>query len=521
MPQTKKSKSGQNGESHHNCACNSCKEKQKKNVGVRKNPVLTKFDSNKKPCKVETEKDEECKCEECKCVDCRDSKIKQSSYRNNNLTRVGSEKMSGYDITFIQKSDSLSSLLKKYNTDSQTLKNLNGGYIPSSGILKVPRQEPNLPTLFQRPQNNLADYLSQKSQELRSRSPQFKVPTWVVPNDSIEVDGKRVFVSEIVNRAISFKRSIPSYVYDSLDDNEKVILDLPIMMVKMKMYYAAFCAMYWLDPDRDERGKEKINEENKVIVKFPFESVIKYKRAKVKLDEAIEEFDNAQWLTYSDYIKYINSKYESSGLASTYLYHSSKKPVENAINSILTNLNSGKIDCVQINDLDKSKRLVKDMTLFNIVELGSVFGDLDDLGAAWGRFTFRMYYNGVITKNDTESKKYKSISKGVYTLKVTSAKVRAWDEYEFGKGSGWEPLDKWQILGVWKWDLNNPEVLKNPGYSVSDAYFLLQNSTFRSLSEKLTDGCNKKIGRDFYIASYFYYLNEFNLPDCIKHFSQQ
>lgn len=245
----------------------------------------------------------------------------------------------------------------------------------------------------------------------------------------------RIFGDNIIERQNKFISRIPKEVYDRLKDEFLLILHLPEIMVKLDWLHGALCQIHWLEGS----GKS---------LKFPYEFFMSEKRVENVDRKNLEEyFKEIMCLDKSDC--FVSTS--EGDRANLFLYNTKWDRVKDALSKFKENLPQKRTGEPIGNDLklfyekseyEKAKKDAPKMkeyineSYFQSFELGSEL-DLDDVGAALGKYSLRCYYQGNLN--------IEPLSKH-YFLAIKSIKCRFFDDFCFedDKTSFFS-----QCLGVW------------------------------------------------------------------------
>jgi Family of unknown function (DUF6402) len=302
-------------------------------------------------------------------------------------------------------------------------------------------------------------------------------------DDSITVEGVKYDYNEIKRRVDLINKKFSSII-SKLTEEEKTILNLPLLEWNYGFRYGAVMSIHWL-------------EASKKSIKLDYSFFVSGNRLK--------NIDIINLKSYFEHLEYLceqNFGYSPSNPDGVWLFLFN--------DSIPAIKKSRDLFLKQINILEKSTRFGDYEDLSNVIEkpkvknnlfqsfdIGSYTGDLDDVGAALGRFSLRCYFKGILNKNDQ--------SNGIkWFLNIEEIGVRFVDEFsfndprkEFLSPSSWTS----QNLGFWKNDINNPDVTRNIVASIIDEkYVKITNEDFIKLKEKAKKN-GITIGGDFLIYS--------------------
>jgi len=276
--------------------------------------------------------------------------------------------------------------------------------------------------------------------------------------------------SDLDVRLSTIKKQI-NKIYDSLNEEEKFILELPLHEWNLGYKFGAYCMLNWLEGSTQS-------------LKF------QYDRFMIPRLKNIDKTSIENYFGSLRYLSVDNLGYTPSGInnPNQYLYNTSLKTVKNSHDLFLSDykkyLDTGKI----IGDYENfnshiSDKLIKN-NFFNSVDFGSSFGDFDDLGVSVGKFSLRMYYRGFLYSGNT-----------VKVLEIQDVATRFVDTYSFNDNNSWYS----QPLGCWNININTPGVARLRLYPI-DGKICVENRDFINLKEKVNKK-EVKIGGDFLIYS--------------------
>lgn len=284
-------------------------------------------------------------------------------------------------------------------------------------------------------------------------------------DDFIIINSKKVFKYEILNRQRIIKKNIAINVYNNLSIEEKLIIDLPVLLIKLNWPYAAFCQLHWLEGSGDD-----------VII--PYDYIYSYQRVKDVYQEMIDSFKKMEYASYDDYVN-ATGKIMTDGSADFLMYDfnltdSAYIAYQKSLEYINTIKDFGEHIFGNFNFDEPPPK----MNIVRSFKIGSVFGTFDDLGTSLGRFSLRVYVKGVLQDQDLVDDHYRKLY-----LNILEIGFRFYDEFSFNGN------DK---LGDWKYDLVNVE---EPERYNRD-WISLHDSNYRSLRNR-----DIGLGNDFNIKS--------------------
>jgi len=297
--------------------------------------------------------------------------------------------------------------------------------------------------------------------------------------NSIIVDGIKYDLNEISNRVNNIKNKIKSF-YDELSDEEKLIIDLPIIQWNLNYKHGAVMIIHWLE------GSKK-------SIKLSYDFFMSENRVK--------DIDKKNLELYLKEIKYLSIEsigyYPSNpdGL-NFFLFNDSIPSIKKSldlfykkIKKLTKNSNIGNFDDLSTHIDEKVK--VKD-NFFQSFSIGSSIGNFDDIGTALGRYSYRVYFKGFLSKDEISEK---------WVLDIEAVGGRFIDEFSFNDNIEFLNPTSWksQSLGCWKNSLKDPSVSRLKTPLISDK-ICLENKDFKNLKIKaLKKGI--LIGGDFLIYS--------------------
>jgi len=202
---------------------------------------------------------------------------------------------------------------------------------------------------------------------------------------------------------------VASGKYSLLTDKEYFILDLPIILWKLGWRNAAMFALNWI----------KNGDSLELSDQFFIMNYVRAKIASKQTKDAFSSYNNSENL-YDLSIGSVKSNHD------LLLY-------------ICSNMNVGD-SLIFGNNFNNLPTNISDPTPVNFIgstSIGSKFGDLDDLGASFGRFRYSKYVNGTLHK----------ITNNLAHFNINSICFRFGDTFSFNDDD---------ILGSWIDDVYTP-----------------------------------------------------------------
>ncbi len=292
----------------------------------------------------------------------------------------------------------------------------------------------------------------------------------IFSGNSFSINGKKLTISDLRVRHQKIKNKMTTAQLNSLTKQEKLILDLPIIMANLGWLYSAYCQLHWL---------EALGDTVVVPYDFPFE----YNRAKESIITMKANIKKAKYASINEYNNLV--KFSLDGSASYLLYdfdiESCQKAYDKAIKYLKTIVDYEDHIFGNFNFDEPPEKL----NLIRSYVIGSKFGDLDDLGGSFGRFSLRVYVKGKVKKQEFANSEWNK-----FYLNITEVGIRFIDQFNF-EGE--------QYLGAWKHDIINSE-LPNRLHTPS-GWIDLTNADYQRLSNR-----NLGIGQKFIIQSEVHYL---------------
>jgi hypothetical protein len=260
-------------------------------------------------------------------------------------------------------------------------------------------------------------------------------------------------------------------IWSKLTEEEKLIVDLPLIEWKLGFKYGAVCIVHWL-------------EGSKTSLKFPYDffTSVEYLKG-IDVENIKKRFKNTR------YISIDNLGYTPSDPETVFLYNTSINSINKAYLKAKENLK--KVDDFGINT-PKGTDIADNTVSYNLVEsfsIGDPYGKFDEVGVALGRFSQKVYITGGVRKNENQP---------TYLLSIDNFETRFTDIFTFDDSGIWEEYIRSQELGCWSKDVNNASVSKL--YYPYSNKICLQNNDFIKLKNKAKE-IGMVIGGDFMIYS--------------------
>lgn len=291
---------------------------------------------------------------------------------------------------------------------------------------------------------------------------------------------KTIYTYEVILKKINIIKKSLSSIYENLSDEEKLIIDLPLIEWKLNYKHGAVMILLWLE------GKTE-------SVKLEYDFFMSETRVK-----DIDKLNLKEYLKNVKYLSAENLGYYPSNPdgVNLFLFDDSIKGVRNSLELFNKNLKKLKSNTFIGDYKNLSEKIVKDPIIkdnfFNSFSIGSSLGNIDNIGTALGRYSYRVYFKGILNKNTSSNK---------WILNIEEIAGRFVDEFSFNDGNTNLNPKTWksQSLGCWNHSLKEPDVsrLKTPLFSDK---ICLENQDFISLRNKAIKK-GVKIGVDFLIYS--------------------
>lgn len=287
------------------------------------------------------------------------------------------------------------------------------------------------------------------------------IPSNTNPN-FITINGKIITSADIRSRLLIFKNKIPVEISKKFSNKEKLILDLPIILDNIGWIYSAYCQLHWLE------GKGN-------NVEVPYDFPAKYDRTKETIQEMVNHLITVKYASLDEYNDLV--QFSLNGDSKDLLYNIDLDSCQTAYNKSISYLKTI-YDLAEypIGNFNFDEAPPK-LNFFRSYTIGSSFGDLDDLGGSFGRFSLRVYYKGKVKNQNWPHLDYSK-----FHLNITEIGFRFIDEFSFNGN---------QNLGYWLHDTVNSVP---PSKFNSDDLINLNNSDYAGLSKK-------GIGKDFVLKT--------------------
>lgn len=294
----------------------------------------------------------------------------------------------------------------------------------------------------------------------------------------------RIFGDSIIERQKKFINRIPKEVYAQLKEKHKLILHLPEIMVKLDWLHGALCQIHWLEGSGES-------------LTFPYDFFMSEERVKNVDRKNLEGyFTDIRYLSIEN-LSFAPSNPDGKNL---FLYDALDDTTK-AYRSFYRNLAKRTANgTIGGNEKFKKNKRDNDVPVnenfFQSFSVGSELGDFDDIGAALGLYAQRCYYQGFLYKEDGYNH---------WLLDINSVKCRFFDDFNFkDKELSLNPKTWYsQPLGVWNFDLNNPQKPVRTFLEIiieDGKWYRLCNVTFRDL-KSILQKCLVNPCEDFYIHS--------------------
>jgi hypothetical protein len=262
------------------------------------------------------------------------------------------------------------------------------------------------------------------------------------------------YSKQVIQNGVDFVNTIITKNKIALTKEEKLIVDLPLIMWGIGWYYSAAFMSNWMVG----HGK---------TFHTPYEWLKNYERFNVGLQD-------------------LSNKLSKEGI----IYDIKSKPIKEALDKTVQFAKTIDIGTTVPFGSTKFENNTVPMNYLGNISIGSAVGDLDDLGGSYGRLGLRYYLIGTI----------KRISTSLAVLSVNKIIYRARDEFEFaGK----------QDLGCWLHDVAHPTIPSRCLFS-NGTYIPLTNQTFRDFVRKTG------MGRNFYANSEILDLSKNPITDSVS-----
>ncbi|XZF13598.1 DUF6402 family protein [Chitinophagaceae bacterium MMS25-I14] len=291
---------------------------------------------------------------------------------------------------------------------------------------------------------------------------------------TIIINGRKVTSQEIMQRQAAVRKSIDPKMYANLSPAEKLIIDLPLIMLKLGWPYSAYCQVHWLEGSKE-------------AVEVPYEFATSVTRAKDAEQDLVKDIKGVSYASWYDYVNY-SGKTFTSGSSNFLLYNIDLSSVDTAYHKALPFLQG-------INDFGdhtfgnfNMDETPPKMNFVRSYVIGSAVGDKDDVGASFGRFSMRVYAKGAVTDQDFNSADYRQLY-----LKLTDVGYRFFDEFSFNDE---------QSLGYWNPDINKASEPARFSLTAGSGWVEIANKDYRRLRQR-----NIGLGGDFNLQTKLMYLS--------------
>ena len=227
----------------------------------------------------------------------------------------------------------------------------------------------------------------------------------------------KIYANEILKKQKIIKNKIPKAEYNKLSVEEKLIIDLPIILVKLDWLYSAYCQLYWLEGSGED-------------IYLPISFVESYARVQDALKQMKNDFSEIEYASYMDETNY-NPNLSIDDSSNRFLYNISLNQVKLSYNKATAILNKitdfGEYDFGNFDMKEANPKLnfVRSYTIGS--HIGKVAtGDKDDLGGALGLFALRIYIKGKVTKQEFNSNQVR-----LFYLNISNVGYRYFDDFSF------------------------------------------------------------------------------------------
>lgn len=295
-------------------------------------------------------------------------------------------------------------------------------------------------------------------------------------SQDIIINGVTITATQLLARQAAIKQSIPENEYKKLTIQERLIIDLPVIMVKLGWLYSAYCQIHWLEASGND-------------VVIPYEFVTSYARVQKTYRSMLNNFAQMEYASINEYNHLVGTSFKGS--AYNLMYDFNVQSTESAYYKAINFLKS-------INDFGEHifgnfnlEEAAPKMNFVRSYTLGGYSGDLDDLGGSFGRFSLRVYVKGKVQDQDLNDPYYRR-----FHLKIDEIAFRYIDEFSFNDE---------QSLGRWKYDLNNPETPARTWATSPTSWIKLSNSDYRRLKNR-----GLRLGADYILLTAPRYLTPAN-----------
>jgi hypothetical protein len=284
-------------------------------------------------------------------------------------------------------------------------------------------------------------------------------------NNPIIINGVSYNFETLSNKVETIKTKLTPII-GNLTQEEKLILDLPLIQWKLGFKYGAVCMIHWLEGSRTS-------------LKFPYDFFMSV--------DYMKDIDIKNIKEYFSKVKYISKEnlgYTPSYPYNIFLYDTDIDAIRKAYNLATTKFDYGNFGY----NVPLGTHIDDDIVSWNLtasLSLGKPLGSFDEVGVALGRFSQKVYIKG-------------NIFDGAITkfIDIESFDTRFTDVFTFNDSGFWESIRS-QDLGCWSKDINNTFASK---YPLTSGTICLQNNDFIKLKDK-AKAINVSLGGDFFIYS--------------------
>lgn len=290
------------------------------------------------------------------------------------------------------------------------------------------------------------------------------------PN-SITINNTSITAKMILDRQSAIRQSIPPDEYKNLTTNERLIIDLPIILVKLGWLYSAYFQIHWLENTGNN-------------VEIPTSFVLQYERSKDAYKDMLNHFTQMRYASTLEYnhLAGFSLRGSSNDVMYDFNLESTQNAYYKAVNflKVISDYREHTFGNFNFNETPPK------MNFFRSHVIGSARGHLDDLGASLGRLSLRVYAKGKVQNQDLNDPVLRQ-----YSLKINDIAYRFIDEFSFNSE---------QYLGDWKYDLQNP---LPPSKWYKTGWITLNNDYYRKLRAR-----GLGLGKDYLIQTNTEYISQ-------------